>query len=129
MTIPTSCMLRVISEPEVTHFESGAFVVKFYGGSNEGKDKNDQWIRNGIDVEAWNKTGQVIVDYVPVGSSVIIHGQILKQEWADKTTGEKRSKHVLRANRLELLPRQGGGSQSPFGDTEPDPIGDDEIPF
>ena len=29
----------------------------------------------------------------------------IRQEWADKTTGDKRTKHVLSVQRFEFLPR------------------------
>jgi len=105
MSLYASGNIRVITDPEMKTFESGSSVVKFYGGLNEGKDKNGEYIRNGIDVEAWNKTGQVIIDYAPKGSMVFVSGTVVKEEWLDKDTGAKRSKHTLKASRIELLPR------------------------
>jgi hypothetical protein len=35
---------------------------------------------------------------------------IKRQDWADKTTGDKRSKHVLSVSRFEFLPRASGAS-------------------
>jgi hypothetical protein len=40
----------------------------------------------------------------------MVSGNIKRQDWADKTTGDKRSKHVLSVQRFEFLPRTSGAS-------------------
>jgi single-stranded DNA-binding protein len=35
----------------------------------------------------------------------MVTGNVRRQEWNDKTTGDKRSKHVLNVQRFEFLPR------------------------
>jgi len=128
MSLHVSGIVRVITDPEMKTFDSGSSVVKFYGGMNEGKDKSGEYIRNGIDVEAWNKTGQVIIDYAPKGSSILVTGIILKEEWSDKDTGAKRSKHTLKASRVELLPRSNSSDASTAASSDSF-VGDEEIPF
>lgn len=134
MSLYAQGVVRVLTDPDVKYFESGSSVVKFLGGLNEGKDKDGAYINNSIEVEAWNKTGEVIVNYAPKGSNILVSGNIRQEEWEDKTSGAKRKKHVLKAARIELLPKAGEGNgaatpaaTSPFG-AAPDPI-DAEIPF
>lgn len=127
MSLYCSGPVRVVTDPDAKYFESGTSVVRFYGGLNEGKDKNGEYIKNGIEVEAWNKTGQVIIDYAPKGSIIHVSGYLHREEWDDKDTGAKRSKHILKANRIELLPSNTGGTASSApAAAAPD---DDEIPF
>ena len=139
MSLYTTGIVRIISEPERRYFESGSYITTFYGGSNEGKDKDGEWIKNGITVKIWNKGGDIICGekaFVGAGSSVLVTGKVMEERWTDASTGQPRSKHVLEAFRIELLPRaaddQGQAparpaapAPSPFGDG-PD---DDEIPF
>ena len=135
MSLYAQGVVRVLTDPDVKYFESGKSVVKFLGGLSEGKDKNGNYIQNSIEVEAWDKTGEVIVNYAPKGSNVLVSGNVRQEEWDDKETGVKRRKHVLKAARIELLPRAGDGNgatapaaASPFG-AAPDPIDPDSIPF
>lgn len=128
MSLYASGLVRVITDPEARYFESGTSVVKFFGGLSEGKDKDGEYIKNGIDVEAWNKTGQVIMDYAPKGSVIHVSGNVVREEWMDRETGAKRSKHVLKASRVELLSKNSTPSSStasPFDNSSED----DDIPF
>ena len=110
MSLYASGNVRVLTDPDVKFFDSGLSVVKFLGGLNEGKDKDGNYINNSIEVEAWNKTGEVIVNYAPKGSTIFVSGNIRQEEWDDKDTGAKRRKHVLKAGRIELLPKSGDGT-------------------
>lgn len=110
MSLYAQGVVRVLTDPDAKYFDSGMSVVKFLGGLNEGKDKDGNYINNSIEVEAWNKTGEVIVNYCPKGSNVFVSGNIRQEEWDDKDTGTKRRKHVLKAGRIELLPKSGDGN-------------------
>ena len=113
MSLYASGNVRVLTDPDVKFFDSGMSVVKFLGGLNEGKDKDGNYINNSIEVEAWNKTGEVIVNYAPKGTTIFVSGNIRQEEWDDKDTGAKRRKHVLKAGRIELLPKGGDGAAAP----------------
>jgi single-strand DNA-binding protein len=130
MSLHLNGPIRIVTDPEAKYFESGKSVVSFYAGTSEGKDKNGEYIRNGIDAEAWDKTGQVILDYAPKGSVVYASGNLVKQEWNDKETGAKRSKHIMRINRIELLPSTNKAAAPNSSSAPADPMDDDdEIPF
>lgn len=133
MSLYAQGVVRVLTDPDTKFFESGSSVVKFLGGLNEGKDKDGNYINNSIEIEAWNKNGEVIINYAPKGSSLFVSGNIRQEEWDDKDTGAKRRKHVFKAGRVELLPRSGDSqgataplAGSPFGAS---PVTDEEIPF
>ena len=109
MSLYASGIIRIISDPLLRTFESGTVVCNFFGGIQEGKDKNGNWINNGIDVEVWGKSAEVIYDKLGKGDSILVSGTVSRQEWNDRTTGEKRSKHALRVGRFEFLPRAAAG--------------------
>jgi single-stranded DNA-binding protein len=47
----------------------------------------------------------MIADNCKKGDSIMVTGAIRRQDWNDKDTGTKRSKHVLNVQRFEYLPR------------------------
>ena len=79
----------------------------------EGKDKNGEYINNGIDCEIWGKSAELVCDKCKKGDSIQVTGTIRRQEWADKQTGDKRSKHVFSVSRFEFLPRAANNTSEP----------------
>jgi single-strand DNA-binding protein len=109
MSLYASGIIRIISDPQLRTFDSGTMVANFAGGIQEGKDKDGNWINNAIDIELWGKSAELVVDRCKKGDSIFVTGNIRRQEWADKETAAKRSKHVFSVQRFEFLPR---GAQS-----------------
>ena len=105
MSLFASGIIRIISDPVLRSFDSGTQVANFAGGIQEGKDKNGNYINNVIDVEIWGKSAEVVVDRCKKGDCIMVNGNVKRQDWEDKKTGDKRSKHVLAVNRFEFLPR------------------------
>ena len=126
MSLYVNGIIRIITKPEARYFESGTMVVNFAAGIQEGKDKNGNYINNAIDVEVWGKTGQTILDRCKLMDSIMVTGNIKRQEWQDKETGAKRSKHVLSVARFEFLPRNtSDAQQQPAAAAS----SDEEVPF
>ena len=98
------------------------------------RDEEPDW----FNLEIWGKQAQVAADYVRKGSQLGVIGSFKLDRWTDRSTGEERSKPVIRVDRLELLgsrrdteasggfgggaPQGGGG----FGGGEPS---SEEVPF
>jgi single-strand DNA-binding protein len=118
MSLYASGIVRIITEPQLRTFDSGSMVANFAGGIIEGKDKDGNYINNAIDVEIWGKSAQVIVDKCKLKDCILLSGNIRRQEWNDKETGAKRSKHVLSAQRFEFLPR-GAAAEAASDDYPP----------
>ena len=120
---------RAGKDPEIKYFESGTAVAQFSIATNrvikrEGEDDTD-W----HNIKIWGKGAQVAVDYVKKGHLVGIIGRIEYEKWIDRTSGEKRIKTVIVADRLQLLTSKKeaaamGGSSQPEQRED-----DDEIPF
>jgi single-strand DNA-binding protein len=105
MSLYATGIVRLITEPAMRTFDSGTVVTNFAGGIQEGKDKDGNWINNAIDCEVWGKSAELIVDKLKKGDSILITGAIRRQEWSDKESGAKRSKHILSIQRFEFMPR------------------------
>jgi single-strand DNA-binding protein len=113
MSLFASGIIRIISDPVLRSFDSGTQVANFAGGIQEGKDKNGNYINNVIDVEIWGKSAEVVVDRCKKGDCIMVNGNVKRQDWEDKKTGDKRSKHVLAVNRFEFLPRTNTTTDEP----------------
>ena len=105
MSLYASGVVRIISEPQRKSLDSGNVVVNFAAGINEGKDKEGNYINNAIDVEIWGKSAEIVFDKLSKGDSLFVTGNVRRNEWMDKDSGTKRSKHSLSVARFEFLPR------------------------
>jgi single-strand DNA-binding protein len=114
MSLYASGIVRIITEPALRSFDSGTMVANFAGGIMEGKDKQGNYINNAIDIEIWGKSAEVVVDRCKKGDSIFVTGNIRRQEWADKESGSKRSKHVFSVQRFEFLPRAAQADEVAF---------------
>jgi single-strand DNA-binding protein len=128
MSLYVNGLVRIITKPQTRYLESGNSVVNFVGGIHEGKDKNGNYIKNVIDCEVWGKVGEIILERCNLMDSIMVTGSIRRQEWQDKETGAKRSKHVLSIGRFEFLPRN-TSDDAPARQSPADDIDDDSIPF
>ncbi len=93
---------RAGRDPETKYFDSGKQVCNFTLAVNRrtsNKDEPPDW----FDLEMWDKTADVAGKYVKKGSLIGITGSLVFDRWQDKSTGEERTKPVIRVDQLELL--------------------------
>ena len=111
---------RLTRDPETRSFPSGGMVTKFgFAVSNRKKNsQTGQWEDEPmfIDCEAFNRgeTGTLantIETYCRKGSQICIEGRLHLDQWDDKTTGQKRSKHKIVVDSMQLLERRGEDGQ------------------
>jgi single-strand DNA-binding protein len=106
---------RAGRDPEVRYLESGSVVANLTLAVNRrSRDEEPDW----FNLEIWGKQAQVAADYVRKGSLLGIIGSFKLDRWTDRSTGEERSKPVIRVDRLELLgsKRDGEGDAAPQAD-------------
>lgn len=90
-----------------------------------------------IDLEAWGKTAEAMLQYLNKGSPVLVQGRLKLNQW--EKDGQKHSRHVIQVDHVEFL---GGGtansekpkqSDAPLyqrgGKAKPPQIDHDDIPF
>lgn len=100
-------------DPESRYFESGTNVCNFTIAVNRRKkDEEPDW----FNLEIWGKTAEVATNYVRKGSLIGVTGSIHQEKWTDRTTGEERTKWVVRVDKLDLL-----GSKRDNDDSSPAP--------
>jgi single-strand DNA-binding protein len=126
---------RAGRDPEVKYFESGSVVANLTLAVNRrSRDDEPDW----FNLEIWGKQAQVAADYVRKGSLVGIIGSFKLDRWTDRSSGEERTRPVIRVDRLELLggrrgDAEGGGGGGGFaggggGFGAAEPSGE-EVPF
>lgn len=139
---------RLTREVEARSFSNGGKVAKIgFVVNNRKKGSGGEWEDDPmfIDVEAFNsqhgsKLADVLESYCKKGSQIMVEGRLVLDQWDDKTSGQKRSKHKIVAESIQLLdgkPSNGGGSQpapasNAGGDYNSSPSGNqvgEEIPF
>jgi single-strand DNA-binding protein len=109
---------RLTRDPEMRTFTNGGKVANFgFAVNNRRKNQQSgQWedYPMFIDCKAFNrgefgKTADLIEQYLHKGNQAYLEGRLDLEQWDDKTTGAKRSKHVLLVDNVQFLePRQGG---------------------
>jgi single-strand DNA-binding protein len=90
---------RAGRDPELRSFESGTMVARLSLAVDRSRDEPPDWFQ----LEIWGKQAQVAVDYVRKGSLIGVLGRMTFEQWTDRSTGEQRSRPVVKVNRLALL--------------------------
>lgn len=92
---------RAGAEPEMRIFDSGKTLCKISLAVNRPTRNSDRpdW----FNLEIWGNTARIAQDYVRKGSLIGIQGSLKIETWTDRNTGEKRSRPVIRVDRLDLL--------------------------
>jgi len=111
---------RLTADPEIRYTPSGMNIASLRMAVNnfrKGPDGNRIEEACFIDCTAFGKTAELAQQYLKKGRQVFIEGHLRFEQWDDKTTGQKRSKHTVTVDRLEFLDSrgEGGGDQDGGG--------------
>jgi single-strand DNA-binding protein len=93
---------RAGRDPELRFFDSGSAVANLTLAVNKASSNREEepdW----FNLEIWGKQAQVAADYVRKGSLIGVVGRMTSEQWIDRSTGERRSKLVVKVERLALL--------------------------
>jgi single-strand DNA-binding protein len=111
---------RLTREPESRTFANGGKVTNFGFAVNNRKknQQTGQWEDDPmfIDCKVFNrgemgKKADLAEQYLHKGHQACLEGHLVLEQWDDKTSGQKRSKHVLHVDDFQFLePKQDGGS-------------------
>jgi single-strand DNA-binding protein len=105
-------------DPEVRYTPSGSAVGDLRLASTrvfmvDGQKKEETCF---IDVVVWGKQAEVCRDYLSKGSPILVEGILQFDQWKTES-GENRSRHRIRADRVQFLGRpRGAGGGGEMGD-------------
>ncbi len=103
-------MGNLTRDPELRRIASGTAVDRPRAGDQPivytGKDGEKREEVTFIDVTVWDRQAETCCQYLKKGRAVHVEGFLKMDTWDDKTTGEKRSKLKVQADRVQFLDRK-----------------------
>ena len=109
---------NVGKDPEIKATASGTVVATFSIATSERfKDKTGNWQdrTEWHNLVAYQRTAEIVRDYVKKGTQLFIEGKIQTRSWDDKESGQKKYRTEILVNELSLLgskPSGEGGGYS-----------------
>jgi single-strand DNA-binding protein len=91
-----------------------------------------------IDLTAFGRTAEILAKHVNKGDNLLIDGRLQFDQWNDKQTGDRRSKHSVVVENFQFMNNKQDGERQQRNDpppqrnqnNEPPAMGgDDDIPF
>lgn len=92
-----------------------------------------------LDVSSFGQQAETVSKFLKKGAAVFVEGRLRLDRWDDKTTGQKRSKIVVIADRVQFLSPKKADAVDNGGHAAAVPIGvaasgaelppDDDVPF
>lgn len=109
---------NVGKDPEIKATASGTVVATFSIATSERfKDKTGNWQdrTEWHNLVAYQRTAEIVRDYVKKGNKLYVEGRLQTSSWDDKTTGQKKYKTEIIVGDLSLLSGRGEGEGSGGG--------------
>ena len=109
---------HVGKDPEIRSTASGITVASFsLATADRQKDSHGNWEdkTEWHSLVAFQRTAEIVRDYVKKGTQLFIEGKIQTRSWDDKTSGEKKYKTEILCNELTLLGGKPGGEGTTVG--------------
>jgi single-strand DNA-binding protein len=109
---------NVGKDPEIRSTAGGMTVASFsLATADRAKDAQGNWAdkTEWHNIVCFQRTAEVVRDYVKKGSQILIEGKIQTRSWDDKASGEKKYKTEILCNELTLLGGKAGGESSGGG--------------
>ncbi|MFA6077232.1 MAG: single-stranded DNA-binding protein [Candidatus Paceibacterota bacterium] len=104
-------------DPELKSLPSGVKVCSFSLATNRvWKDKNGarQESADYHNVVVFGRQAETVAQYMKKGSSILVEGRMQTRSWEDKTSGEKKYRTEVVADRTQFGPRPNNtGGSSP----------------
>jgi single-strand DNA-binding protein len=110
-------------DPELRYTPSGTAVTDLRLVTSRtwtGKDGEKKEDKLYIDVTVWDRQAENCCQYLKKGRPIHVEGSLKAESWDDKTTGEKKTKIKVIADRVQFLggPRDDSGGSSVSHDEE-----------
>ena len=102
---------------ELKYTPSGTAIAKFglatnrtYKDNLTGENKQETMF---IDITVFGRSAEVANQYLSKGRKVLIEGRLVLDQWVD-STGQKRSKHSIVAERVQFMDSKSQSSENDF---------------
>jgi len=91
---------RLTRDPEQRTTSTGKTIASFSIAVDRGGDSD---AADFFDVTAWEKLGELVIQYLAKGRRVLVQGRLRQDSWDDKETGKKRSRIEVTATDVTFL--------------------------
>jgi len=119
-------MGRLTRDPEQRTTTTGKVIANFSiavdrGGQDDAADF--------FEVTAWEKLGELVMQYLGKGRRVLVQGRLRQDSWDDKETGKKRSRVEVTATDVTFLdgPSDGAPAGAPAAPRAAAPKKSDDV--
>jgi single-strand DNA-binding protein len=106
---------HVGKDPEIRSTAGGTVVASFsLATADRQKDGSGNWTdkTEWHNLVAFNRTAEVVRDYVKKGAQLFVEGKIQTRSWDDKGSGQKKYRTEILVNELTLLSGRQGAESS-----------------
>lgn len=93
-------MGRLTRDPEQRTTTTGKTIASFSIAVDRGGQED---AADFFDITAWEKLGDLVVQYLAKGRRVLVQGRLRQDSWDDKETGKKRSRVEVTATDVTFL--------------------------
>ncbi len=117
---------RLTRDPEQRTTSTGKTIASFsIAVDRVGQDDSADF----FNVTAWEKLGDLVMQYLAKGRRVLVQGRLRQDSWDDKETGKKRSSIEITATDVTFLdgPSDGGSNASASSNSSSAPKSDDVV--
>ena len=99
---------HVGKDPEIRATQGGMTVASLSLATPDRQKQGEEWVEKTEwhNLVAFQRTAEVVRDYVKKGSQILIEGKLQTSSWDDKESGQKKHRTEIIINDLTLL---GGG--------------------
>ena len=123
-------------DPELRSLPSGIKVCTFSLATNRvWKDKNNarQESTDYHNVVVFGRQAETVAQYMKKGSSILVEGRMQTRSWDDKTSGEKKYRTEIVADRTQFGPKSGSSEgisapKAPTAAAKPEELDSIEYP-
>lgn len=105
-------MGRLTRDPEQRTTTSGKTIANFSIAVDRGGESD---AADFFDITAWEKLGELVIQYLSKGRRVLVQGRLRQDSWDDKETGKKRSRVEVTATDVTFLDGPSDGNSDSAG--------------
>ena len=109
-------MGRLTRDPEQRTTTSGKTIASFSIAVDRGGESDTA---DFFEVTAWEKLGELVIQYLAKGRRVLVQGRLRQDSWDDKETGKKRSRIEVTATDVTFLDGPSDGNSNTGGSSAP----------
>ena len=102
-------MGRLVRDPEQRTTTTGKTIASFSIAVDRGGQEDAADFFN---VTAWEKLGELVMQYLAKGRRVLVQGRLRQDSWDDKETGKKQSRIEVVATDVTFLDGPNGGDST-----------------